>query len=182
MVHLGRKDNRCRWGQSLLGTEERPLCQQPGTRLRRLGSLLRLIPIGVLFGAAEISLHIAPLPAVARWFGTELAADAESSSGEDPWQGLDITLQRRLGRARRVGARWPFGKGGCLRQSLVEARLLRRHHPRLRIGVARGPRGEVEAHAWIELDGHTASDISSYARLMRVEPPAIISPRHRFMP
>jgi Transglutaminase-like superfamily len=43
----------------------------------------------------------------------------------------------------------------CLTQALATKLLLGRlgHHPTLRIGVARGKSGELQAHAWVEIEG-----------------------------
>ncbi len=53
-----------------------------------------------------------------------------------------------------VGRNVP-GTKNCLVQAMAtEALLARRGHPsRLRIGVARGRRGQLEAHAWVEGEG-----------------------------
>lgn len=49
-------------------------------------------------------------------------------------------------------AHWPFGRGPCLRQSLVIGHLLRSRQPVLRLGVGEVD-GRVMAHAWIEFSG-----------------------------
>ncbi len=53
-----------------------------------------------------------------------------------------------------VGRHMP-GTRNCLVQALATDVLLSRggHPSRLRIGVARGRRGQLEAHAWVEHDG-----------------------------
>jgi hypothetical protein len=79
-------------------------------------------------------------------------------------------LRRRLERPVRLAARplppervaWCVEVAGryvpgatCLAQALAARLLLRQHgcDPELRIGVARGASGALEAHAWVEIGG-----------------------------
>jgi hypothetical protein len=64
----------------------------------------------------------------------------------------------------------------CLVQALaVRLLLVRRGYPaRLRLGVARGERGRVQAHAWVETDGGvviggSASELRRYTPLLAVD-------------
>ena len=63
----------------------------------------------------------------------------------------------------------------CLTRSLAAQVLLRRHGlpSTLRIGVARGHRGTIEAHAWVECDGRVVigelSDLSRFTALPPLE-------------
>lgn len=65
----------------------------------------------------------------------------------------------------------------CLTQALATQALLGRrgHRSRLRIGVAKAERGQLEAHAWVELEGNVviggAQDIAQYAVLPILEVP-----------
>lgn len=70
---------------------------------------------------------------------------------------------------QRVLRRWPFGRGPCLRESLVLGHLLRRHEPVLRIGVA-GSGADLRAHAWLEVGGHVLGSSRGYATFLL--PPA----------
>jgi len=67
---------------------------------------------------------------------------------------VDFTLheRRKTRLARRLVAYWPFGAGPCLRETLIVGHTLRRHHPAMRLGVARDGR-VVTAHAWLEVGG-----------------------------
>jgi hypothetical protein len=83
-------------------------------------------------------------------------------------RGLAARLGRRSAGSRRrdvsnvwlawaveaAGKRIPGG-GNCLVQALAAKVLLdRRNRPaQLRIGVAKGPGGELQAHAWVESEG-----------------------------
>ena len=64
----------------------------------------------------------------------------------------------------------------CLTQALVALRLLDEagQMARLRIGVARSDRGKLEAHAWVECQGHVIiggnhAELSRYTVLQAIE-------------
>lgn len=129
---------------------------------------------GVLWWLAvvEIGVRVAPLDRLAARVGAPLAAGA----GVSDTVSLAVTRQeaQRLRVLQRVMPRWPFCEGPCLRQALVAGRILRRHHPRLRLGVAVEGSGVV-AHAWLEVADTTigydgaflplsADDVGSPAR------------------
>ncbi len=70
-----------------------------------------------------------------------------------------------MSRPRSPGAdvTWAVGAAGrritgttCLAEALAVYTMLRRrgHEPLLRIGVRQGDRSLLEAHAWVECDGH----------------------------
>lgn len=52
-------------------------------------------------------------------------------------------------------SRYMPGQVKCLARALATEVLLRRHHhnPQLQIGVTKTPYGQLEAHAWVELEG-----------------------------
>jgi hypothetical protein len=117
--------------------------------------------------AAEVAVRMAPLPLVSRWFRTPLAVEAGTPAPVNPWSSLDGRTRRWLSLTSRVGAHWPFGRGGCLRQALVEGFVLRRQRPTLRVGVARVAPADVAAHAWVELGGHARPEDAGFAPLHR---------------
>ena len=118
------------------------------------------------------------LPKLSRVMAVTLGHDAAPSS-EDPGgpdadgrvlgghSPLTPSEQRRLRIVDILAARWPFGEGPCLRRALVAGRVLRRLHPRLSLGVARRPDGEITAHAWLELDGGARLGYSDAYHRMR---------------
>lgn len=67
-----------------------------------------------------------------------------------------------------TGTRYMPGGVKCLARALVAQTLMKQHgHPaQLRIGVAKGETGELEAHAWVEHRGKVAigylSDLQRY--------------------
>ena len=105
-----------------------------------------------------------PLPRMARLLGVPLGS---SDAIPDPSGALPLTAAelRRLRVLGRIGPRWPFCEGPCLRQALVAGHILRRHHPRLRIGASLKGSALV-AHAWVELDGGTVGADDSYTALV----------------
>jgi hypothetical protein len=126
--------------------------------LRRLVTLswrdqLLVARIAVLLGVAELGVRLLPLPAIARRFGVPLSTEPSAPLTGNPWARLSASERHRLLVLQRAAERWPFGNGPCLRESLVQGRLLRRHRPVLRIGVGTDDTGII-GHAWIEVDGH----------------------------
>ena len=75
-----------------------------------------------------------------------------------------LTPLRPAARAARdrVADAWPFSRGPCLRRTLVLGHLLREHDPALRLGVA-GAGDDLNAHAWLEIDGQPLEDVTSFA-------------------
>lgn len=114
-----------------------------------------------LLTAVEVALRAAPLPAVSCWFGVPLSITSPASAG-DAFDHLSPLDQRRVLLAARVAARWPFGRGPCLREALVEGYLLRRRKPVLRIGAAPTGGPDLIAHAWVEVDGMALGDQAAF--------------------
>jgi hypothetical protein len=135
--------------------------------MRRLGKLLRLAP-GDRLLLAEAALWVAAvrtglwlLPsATLRW----LLAVPTREPAADP------TPIERTAWAVRAASRC-VPRASCLTQALAAKVLLgRRGHPaELRIGVARGGGGRLEAHAWLEQAGRVviggSADLERYTRL-----------------
>ncbi len=118
------------------------------------GDLLSIARVLVVTTLVEVAIRTVPLPRVARWLAVPLdTVDARPAApAAPPSPAFDRYELRRLRAAKRVMARWPFGGGPCLRQSLVVGYLLRSRHPVLRLGVG-SVDGTVMAHAWIEVSG-----------------------------
>lgn len=59
--------------------------------------------------------------------------------------------------------------GECVVQAVVLARLLARggRSPKVKLGVRRGESGQVEAHAWVELDGGRFLDADDFEPLTK---------------
>lgn len=77
--------------------------------------------------------------------------------------GEDLAHARHLAWLANVaGRRGPF-EATCLRQSLLVYGLLRRRglSPELKLGVHVGRTG-VDAHAWVELDGHPLEALAQH--------------------
>ncbi len=103
-----------------------------------------LARVAVLLLLLRLALHALPFRVVLR------AMDALSTPGERPARGSDY--QRRVVWAVTAAGRQLLGNKPCLPQALGTRLLLRRRGlgAQLRIGVARGPGGRLEAHAWVE--------------------------------
>jgi len=122
---------------------------------------LLVAKLALLLAVAELGIRAFPLPAVARRFGVPVSTVPTAPMTGDPWARLSAAERHRLAMLERVAARWPFAPGPCLRESLVQGRLLRRRRPVLRIGVGSGTTGIV-GHAWIEVEGHALGDAGGF--------------------
>jgi Transglutaminase-like superfamily len=126
----------------------------------RLRGLLRLPPreiVTTLHAAAvlvfvESVIRWIPLPRLSRMLGIRLSLDPPPIDVQQfSADALTPRDRRELRCARRVADAWPLSKGPCLRRSLVAGHMLRRHDPAVRLGVSRA-RGDILAHAWLEID------------------------------
>jgi Transglutaminase-like superfamily len=122
----------------------------------------------LLLASAELSLRIADLRRAARWFGATLEfTDAPPGLAVETL-GLSPSERRRLAVLNRVAQRWPLGpQGACLRHALSAAYVVRSRAPRLRLSVGKRERGEIAAHAWVEVDGTAVTDPGDFPPLAR---------------
>lgn len=127
-----------------------------------------VVALGVLV-VVEIGLRTTTLPRLARVLGVPLGADTDTAPVESPPGRLVLTHRDRvrLRATRRATRRWPFGDT-CLRRALVSGRLLRPRRPTLHLGVALVD-GDVAAHAWLVMDGHSLDPAGS-ASFVRLGP------------
>lgn len=134
--------------------------------LRRVFGRLRLLPDAVVvvwwLGVAELGVRLVTLPRVARLMGAPLAVDEVLDSPRR--LSVRPVERRRLQLVETLGARWPFCAGPCLRQALVAGHVLRRWHPRLRIG-ARLDSTAIAAHAWVEVAGQSVGNQGGFVPL-----------------
>ena len=116
-----------------------------------------------------------PLPRLSSVCGVALS-DADGTDRVSPVILLSELESRRLRMANHFAGRWRFGSGPCLRQALVSGWILRRHGPRLCLGVSPVPSAAgagassrpaaIQAHAWIELpDGSRIGYRPGYSAL-----------------
>ena len=103
----------------------------------------------VVAAAVEYMIRRWPLPCVTRMLGV-LWVDDRAVDRRGGAKQLSARDHRVVRCTRRVMRRWPFCEGTCLRQSLIVGFALRRHGPRLRLGVARSG-GAFGAHAWLDV-------------------------------
>ena len=121
---------------------------------------LRLITLAAL---VEVLLRIWPLPRVARLLGVAFTETDAPSESVVPL----LTERERchLRCVRRIARHWRFSEGACLRASLLAGYVLRRHKPRLVIGVSRND-GAFAAHAWLDVHGRIIGDRGMYQSLV----------------
>lgn len=122
----------------------------------------------------EIGLRVTTLPRLASFLGTPLDLEESTHEAASVPDGpaaeiLPAASKRRVRATRRVLRHWPFGDT-CLRQALISGSLLRRHRPKLQVGVAKTG-DEVRAHAWLVIQGAVLDPLrsaSSYLSLTTV--------------
>lgn len=114
----------------------------------------------------EVAIRLAPLPEVARRLGiaVDFSTRAPTLPTAAPTPPLTSQEVRRVRAVQRVMRRWPFGRGTCLRQSLVLGHRLRHRDPVLRLGVRRR-HDDVLGHAWLELSGTSVGADTSFLPL-----------------
>src|SRR5215207_9620397 len=107
-----------------------------------------LVEAALLLGATRIGLWLLPFRTLRRLL-TKLTTTPTRLQAPDP------SCAEKVAWAVEVAGRHMPGIGTCLTQALTAQVLLRReHHPSLiHIGVARGEKGRLEAHAWLESGG-----------------------------
>jgi hypothetical protein len=113
----------------------------------RVRDRLAFVRAAVLVTVVRAALAVLPFRTVLR------AADGWARRpGRVPGSEGD---RERMLRAVESAARRLLPVGPCLSQAIVADVLLRRSgfDSQLRIGVARGDRGALKAHAWVESDG-----------------------------
>jgi hypothetical protein len=108
---------------------------------------LLLVRVAFLVGLVRVGTWLLPFRVV-RGLSARLGRQAAGSRRRD------VPNERLAWAVEAVGKRIPGG-GNCLVQALSAQVLLdRRNRPaQLRIGVAKGPGGELQAHAWVESEG-----------------------------
>ena len=121
-----------------------------------------------LAAIVEVGLRTVRLPRLARALGVRLNWAREPSSPPGIPTSLGVEDHRQVTNVLRVMRHWPFAEGTCLRQSLMLGRVLKNHHPLLRIGV-QGRDGDIVAHAWIELDGVAMGGEDGYLPLWQAD-------------
>jgi len=141
-------------------------------QIRAAGELVDLIVVGWWWLVAEVGVRTVPLTTLTPVFSLRMAPGSDSGdksggvgghASDHPSGDLDGRERRRLALVVRIASHWPGGPGPCLRQALVTGRVLRRHRPRLLLGLL--PPGQdgsqpVLAHAWVELpDGRQFGDV-----------------------
>ena len=109
-------------------------------------SLIRWVPLPRLCGLLDCRIDLEPAcPNVEQLRSTDLPPRA----------------RRQISCTDRVARGWPFGKGNCLRSTLVNGHLLRDLEPTVRLGL-RERGGTLAAHAWLEVGGRPLEPASDY--------------------
>ncbi len=122
-----------------------------------------LVKAAILLWAIMLGLWLLPF----QTFRRLLARVTQAPTG---WREANQLSPDRIVWAVAVASRHMPGARTCLAQALAAQVLLaRRGHPvRLRIGVAKGEGGRLEAHAWVESEGRIV--IGGVGDLLRYNP------------
>ena len=145
--------------------------------MKRLRSLLALpaterrllVKAALLLGVIRLGLRLLPFRTLRRLLNqaprASIALPAANRFSPD-----------RIAWAVTVASPYMLRLRPCLVQALaVQLLLVRRGYPaRLHLGVARGERGQVQAHAWVETDGRvviggSASELGRYTPLLALD-------------
>src|SRR5215203_6202030 len=125
-----------------------------------------LVGTALLLGAIRLGLRLLPFRILQRIVSRLAQAPASSHPA-------DQSLVDRLVWAVTAASRY-VPKATCLTQALAAHILLGRHgYPtQLRVGIARGEEGRLEAHAWLENQGKVivgGGELSRYTLLPGME-------------
>ncbi|MES2979220.1 MAG: lasso peptide biosynthesis B2 protein [Pseudomonadota bacterium] len=124
-----------------------------------LARALCLLPL------VSCSLKAVSLRRVQQWIGIGAALPvAHVETGP-----VRVELRERAQRVARMvdlAARRGLGRHACLARSLVLCHLLARIglDARLKLGVAAAQPGQIDAHAWVELDGQALDPVADPQR------------------
>ena len=122
-----------------------------------------LINTFVLLGLVRLGLYLLPFQTLQRIIATISQVKSEH-------QQVDPTDLGKIVRAVNISSRYMPGDVKCLARALTTQVLMSRHGflPELRIGVAKGKEGQLEAHAWVENQGQVV--IGQLRNLSRFTP------------
>jgi Transglutaminase-like superfamily len=166
-----------RWAPTVCSNPENPrwtapmsLVERAWRRAAKVGRLparqkLALGRVLTALAIVEVGLRFVAADRLAARIGVPLRLskdDAAPPALSDRPFGNRAAEMRML---RRVLPHWRFHWATpCLREALVSGILLRHRGPNLRLGVARRD-GEVVAHAWVEVSGHSLGADSGFTTL-----------------
>lgn len=107
-----------------------------------------LVTAAFVLGLVRVGMWLLPFRTLRRLLARMAQAPAVRRRG-------DQLSPDRIAWAVEIASRYVPGGRTCLVQALSTQVLLARqsHSARLRIGVAKGRRGQLEAHAWVESEG-----------------------------
>lgn len=131
-------------------------------RSRETLALARVLAVLVV---VDVGLRLVPADRLARVLGVPLRLSPDDIAPPAAPEVVAAGSGPELAMLRRALRRWPArGATPCLREALAIGVLLRGSGPRLRLGVTRLD-GEVFAHAWVEVAGHSLHGDSRYTPL-----------------
>ena len=99
---------------------------------------------------ADLSLRMFGLRRTRRWF----LHGAQDVPAQTP-SAQDLASAQRLAALTAAAGQYGVYRATCLRQALVVERCLRRRGlpVQLQVGTRKNAQGDLDAHAWVELDG-----------------------------
>lgn len=107
-----------------------------------------LINTFVLLGLVRLGLYFLPFQSLQRLLANISQVKSDNQKGRQNELG-------KIVRAVNISSRYLPGDVKCLARALTTQVLMSRRGflPELRIGVAKGEKGQLEAHAWVENQG-----------------------------
>jgi len=128
-----------------------------------------LLKAAIVLGVIRLGLNVLPFSTL--WWLLTLSPRASSELSATRHGSPD-----RVAWAVAVASPYMLGVRPCLTQALAVQLLLRRrgYAACLRLGVAKGERGQVEAHAWVETGGKVViggptSELERYTPLLALD-------------
>jgi hypothetical protein len=126
-----------------------------------------MIAAFLLAGATVAGLRLLPFQTLQRLLAGTASGSVRSRQNDRP------SLER-IAWAVMVASRYVPGAACLARASAARALCLRHGYPaQLHIGVTKGERGTLDAHAWVESEGKIIIggllDLSRYTRLLSLE-------------
>ena len=130
--------------------------------------LLFLLKTFLLLGFVRLGLWVLPYQKLL--YLLKRISDRQNGDRE---RELNDNNLNKIVRAVNISTRYMPGGAKCLARALTTQVIMKRqgYSPQLRLGVAQGEQGKIEAHAWIEYQGLVViGDLQNLSRFIPLSP------------
>ncbi|MDJ0649131.1 MAG: lasso peptide biosynthesis B2 protein [Xenococcaceae cyanobacterium MO_188.B19] len=121
----------------------------------RPGDIFLVLRTSILLGLVRLGLWLLPFANLQKFLATlSQLLSPSKRSGDSENKTINFKVKKIIW-AVNVSSKYMPGKVKCLARALTTELLmnLRGYEPELRIGVAKGETGKLQAHAWVESQG-----------------------------